>query len=165
MLADILKQAWQDVSPSLKAYKQEVDDLRAAPGEVVEDETIQTLHARLIESRRSQDRLEAIVADLGLVKSRCKTALAEAQAAYDDAWREKMLSTRIGEYTSAQERNATYAAAALKELMVLRKTQKMLTEVEEMYDYALFKYRGLDSSRRDVETRMRLLNIEGMLEH
>lgn len=164
-LLALLQPLWGEASQSLKAYKAEVDELRAAPGDLGNAETPQALHERVTLSRRMQDRLEAIVADLGMVRSRCKLAVTEAQDAYDDKWRMAMLKSRTGEYASAQEKNATYAASAIDELVALRKAKRMLAEVEEVYDYALFKFKGLDGSRRDTESVLRMVSVETTLRH
>lgn len=163
-MLETISSLWDELAPTLKAYKAEVDVLRSTPGPVREDEQLDALYTRLVLTRRCQDRLEAIAADLGMVRSRCKIAVSEAQDAYDDRWREVMINSKVGEYSSAQERNATYTAGAVNELVHLRRAKRMLADVDEIYDYSMFKFRGLDSSRRDTESRIRMLNVESMLE-
>jgi len=153
-----------EVASNLKPYRVEADELRAAPGEVDIDEHVSGLHERLIRSRRAQDRMETLLAELGLIKSRVKMAVVEAQNSYDDQWRNVMERTRIGEYTSAKERDSTYAAGSIEQLIKLRKAQRMLAEVEEVFDYVQLRFRGLDTARREIELRIRIISLESSLE-
>jgi hypothetical protein len=156
-MANLLAQVselWADINPGLKQWKVELDGLRDC-GEFSDGEIAQHTYDRLVMMTRALSRMEKIVADIGLVRSRVKIAVDEAQNAYDDRWREVMQSTRIGEYTSAQERNATYTASSVQQLLALRRAQRMYADIQELYDYAMFRYRGLDNERRFTDSLLR----------
>lgn len=154
---------WKLVNPKLAELAVEANDLRDI-GKTAEDETLDQLHQRLVRARSNQDRLESIVAELGRLRSRARVKTAEAQDAYDDKWREVMNATKIGEYSSAKEREGIYATGAINQLIALRSAKRTQADVEEVYEYCLLKYRGLDAARREVDSRVRLINVQGMLE-
>lgn len=154
-LYDRFQQLWSELDPALKAYRTEATELRDAPGEVTHGESLQQLHDRLVNTRRSLDRLEGIIADVGLVKSKCKQMVDDLQETYDQAWIAVMQRTRIGEYTSAKERDATYTAGALEERVRLRRGQRILDDINSIHEFCLTKFRGLTASQRDTETRLR----------
>lgn len=155
---------WEDLKPELAKLKDEATELRESVGEPDINETPSDLHERLIRQRRAQDRLEAIVADLGSVLSRCQILVSDLENVYEDQWRDTMQKTRIGEYTSAKERDATFAAGSIQQLINLRKAKRFAADVEEVYTYVKFKYYGLDKARRDTEARIKLLSFESHLE-
>lgn len=164
MLLDTLTPLWAEVSPALTNYREQAKRLRDSQEPPSIDETPGQIHGRIVNTRIALDELETILADVGLVRSRVEQAVAEAQEAYDDQWRATMERTQIGEYSSAQERNATYTTGAVDELIKLRRAKKLLAEVKEVYDFCQIKYRGLDAARIDTINRAKLFNITGYLE-
>lgn len=154
---------WSTINPKLAALAVEANELRTI-GLSNESETLSDLYERLLRARQSQDRLEAIVAELGRLRSRARIQVAQANDTYEDAWRAVMDKTKIGEYSSAKEREAMYTSGAVQELINLRKAKRLAADVDEVYEYCLLKYRGLDAARREIDSRVRLINVQGMLE-
>lgn len=163
MLIDTLAPLWADTSESLMLYVKKVNELRLSAGPSASDETISHLHERLVETRNALDEIESYLSDVGQVRARCRQAVYEAEQAYDDAWRATMERTKIGEYTSAKERDATYTTGAVDELVRYRKAKKILADVEEAYEAIQLRYRGLDNARRDIDSRTRMMGIEATL--
>ena len=163
-LSDSFKQLWADIDPALLNYREEAKALRASVEPPSESDSLDTIHARMVGSRRALDRMEAILAELGLIRSRLRQLVAELQESYDEAWRKAFDSTRVGEYMSAKEKDAQYALKSLDQLASLRKGEKWLNQAEEVYDYVNLKYRGLLSAHRDYETRIRIITLPGGFE-
>lgn len=136
MISETFSTLWDELVPTLKEYRREAEEVRT---------TISESYVSGVESRVALDRLETIVADLGLIRSRCRIVVSENEDAYEDAWRSTMHKTRIGEYTSAKERDATYTTGAVEQLIALRRAKRMLADVDEVYEYCLIKYRGAKS--------------------
>lgn len=155
---------WSELNPKLAALAIEANTLRELPGVSSESEGISDLHGRLVRTRQAQDRLEAIVADIGRVRSRVRLMVSDAKDAYDDAKITAMQRNRIGEYTSAEERSLTLKAASFDEYRILKQAERKEAEVTEVFDYCQLKYKGLDSARRDIDTRIRLISLQSSLE-
>lgn len=155
MLVQEFAQLWADFNPRLAELTAEVAALRGSVSVPEVDATVSQLHDALVEAGQALDRIEMILAEVGRARSRARVAAAEAQDAYDDQWRTVMQRTRVGEYSSAQERNATYAAGSFDQLLVLRRVKRMLADVEEAFDYINLKHRGMVASTRELDSRMR----------
>jgi hypothetical protein len=155
---------WEDMDETLKQWRNEAVELRESiPAPSVSD-NIHSLHEQIVAARRAQDRLESIVGDLGLLRSRLRKLVAELQAEFDDKFAQNVINDRVGEYSSAKAQDARYSAGALVELRNLRKAKKMLLDVEDVYDYVNLRFRGTDSARRDIDSRIRIINLESQLE-
>lgn len=155
---------WDELDPKLASLVVEARELREAVSQSKETDSVSTMHANLLAGRRSLDRLEAIVAEVGRLRARAKISVSDAKDAYEEAMIAVMQKTRIGEYTSADERRMTYKAACFDEYRTLRKAEKYEAAIAEVYDYCLMRYRGLDSSRKDLDTRIRLISLQSALE-
>lgn len=148
-------QLWADFNPRLAELTAEVAALRASVTVPEAEATVSELHDTLVAADQALDRVETILAEVGRARSRTRVAVAEAQDAYDDQWRTVMQQTRVGEYSSAQERNATYQAGSVEQLIILRRVKRMLADVEESFDYINLKHRGLVAAARELDSRMR----------
>lgn len=160
MLYVQFKELWSDLDSMLRKYRDEVTELRDAAGPVHHSESMIQLKDRLTTNRQSLDRIEAIIADVGLVRAKCKQMVAELEESYEQRWAEVMGQTRVGEYTSAKERDATYATGAIQERVNLRRGEKILADISSVHEFCLTKFRGLSTAQRDTETRLKLFNVE-----
>lgn len=157
MLTVEFPQLWAELNPRLGELAIEANELRQSPGVSEVSEDIVSLHERLVLARQAQDRLEAIFAEVGRLRSRARIVVSERQDMYDDRWRTVMESTRIGEYDSAKEKNARYDAGAIQQLIDLRRAKRVAADVDEVWEYINLKYRGLDTARREIDSRMKTL--------
>lgn len=155
---------WDDMDSSLKAWRDEARQLREIADDIDLSDSVQDLHEQLVNFRRAQNRTEAILADAGLVRSRVRKLTDDLLAAYEDKFAENVLNDRTGEYQSAKAQDARYKAGALTELRNLRRAKQMLADVEEVFEFVNIKHRGLDSARRDIDSRIRIISLESQLE-
>jgi hypothetical protein len=129
------------------------------------DESVQDLHETLVQCRAVRDRLEQMVSLLGLKKSQAHSTAVEAQQTFQDAWDEAANSSKVGEYSSAKEREATYNAQCLVQLIAARKAKRAEDDLAGVYDFCQSKLRGVDAIRRDLDARIKMLSMIGFLEH
>jgi hypothetical protein len=155
---------WAEINPRLGELAVEAKELRESPGVSDVSEDVADLHDRLVSARQAQDRLEAILSEVGRLRSRARIAVSERQDEYDDQWRTVMEKTRIGEYDSAKEKNARYDAGSIQQLVNLRRAKRAAADVDEVYEYINLKYRGLDAARREIDSRVRMLTVANQLE-
>lgn len=157
--------ATEEVPETLARLATEADTLRRAvvfDGDV--GDSVTTLHERAIAMRRSQDRLEEITATLGRMRSQARRIVADAQDAYDDKVAEAIAGSQREEYSTAVERNASYDLVALAEKIKLRRAKRVLSQVDEVYEFVNMKNRGLIGARFDMDGRFRMMSFEMRLE-
>jgi hypothetical protein len=155
---------WEGIDPTLKEWREEARELRESVGELNGGDSLQTLHEHLIAARRAQTRLEALMADCALLRSRIRKLLLDLDAVYEDKFAENVLNDRTGEYQSAKAQDARYKAGALSELRNVRQVKNWLTDVEEVYEFIRTKYWGLDAVRDDLKSLVRIISLESQLE-
>jgi hypothetical protein len=146
---------WAELNPKLAELVAEVAALRASVTTPDSDSAISDLYEAMVAAGQAQERVEAILAEVGRARSRARIVVSERQDEYDDQWRNTMINTRIGEYDSAKEKNARYDAGSIQQLVNLRRAKRMLADVEEAFDYVNIKFRGLSTAARDIDSRMR----------
>lgn len=127
-------------------------------------DSITTLHERLVMLRKVQDRLEEITAGTGRLRAKCRAAMVQAQDAYDDKVSASIQGSKREEFSSAVERNSSYDLAAMDEKIVLRRAKRLLAQADEVFDYVNMRHRGVDSTRRDIDLRFRMMSFEMRLE-
>jgi plasmid stabilization system protein ParE len=162
MTAVTEEQATQ-LSDQLAAFCNEAAELRASPGPSDINETLPDLHARLVRSRQAQDRIEEI---LGLIIRLRGVTRKRARACKDeleDKLGRVIRGTKTAEYSTAREREAAYEVGAFEEKRAWRAAEKMLANVEMAYEFVQLKHRGIDTARRDIETRVRIVSLDGRL--
>ena len=153
-----------DLESKLAALATEAKELRESVVEPKQTDSVSTMHASLLAARRALDRLEAIVADVGRLRARARARVAEAKDEFDEATIQAMQKSKIGEYSSAEERRMTYKAASFDQFRALRQAEKQEALISEVYDYCYMRYRGLDGARKDLDTRIRLITLQTSLE-
>lgn len=121
------------------------------------------LHIALVQHRKALDSLEAVVARTGRWKAHADRLVAERLEALDDA---ELNATRLkDDYSSALEKNMHIRTQSLEQRVAHRKAVRFRDEVAEVHQYVTTLYRGLDGSRRDLDTRLRLISLQTQLEH
>jgi hypothetical protein len=102
-----------------------------------------------------------------LLKGRVDQAVADRKDAHDDRWNAEATSGKVGfAYGDAapRERYAKYASKTVNEKIALRKAEMLSRQVDTAMELVRMYRFGLDSIRRDLDTRIRLMSIEGRLE-
>lgn len=105
---------------------------------------------------------------LSMMRGRAQQAVADAKAAYEDAWADATTRQRPGfgnEYLSAKERDARHSLLCIEQQMSLRKVEKVERSVANVYEYVRIALRGIEGVRRDLELRIRLVTMEDRLDH
>lgn len=125
------------------------------------------LHDHLVRVRASLDRVEGLQTDLVVLKGKVANKHAILKANYEDAWGASATSRRqsfSSDYSSAKERDAHHDLAAMKDKVALRQFEVVVRDVDTALEVVRTCHRGLDATRRDIDTRIRLLSVETQLE-
>jgi hypothetical protein len=163
-LADLLKQLSADISPALEHAVRSMRDLRDEVGIGELDDPV-SLHEQLKKNRKAMDRAETFVAELGRLHSKAVIAEEDHKGYLEDAEATALQKAGPAEdYSSGRERNARLAVMVMDEKIALRKVARQRAEIQEALEYARTLFRGMDASRRDVETRLRMITLETGLE-
>jgi hypothetical protein len=144
----------------LVALKENLDE---AIGQPHEAETPAEMHVRLIRTRATMTSVAAVLGSLVQLRTGAKVALDAAAGDLEDA-EVATVGSQIKmteDYSSAKEKNARLGAATIEQRLAQRRAQKNLTMVTGVYDYAMVYHRELDRAVRDVETRIRIITLEG----
>jgi len=131
------------------------------------DDSPMALHATLLDVRARYDRVEAILAQMMERHGRTRALLHEAREAADDAWDAAATSKRTNalDYMAGRERVAHVNVENLAERRRVRALERIEMILDSAVQQARLAHRGLDTVRRDLDTRIRLLTLETRLEH
>lgn len=165
-VAEILAQLHKDLPPKLSAMLEEAAGLRqmVRGGDIKESPT--DLHNRLLDCRAALDRVEEILTDLSRLKAKTAQAVSERQDLYDDRYAQVATApSGHAEYSTGKEREAKYSLSLMDEQLNLRKAVRMDSELGAAVDYVKTLYWGLNGVRNDLDSRIRLIVLEGQLEH
>jgi hypothetical protein len=156
-----------DLDQKLSEYVGEAADLRFGLPEWTPEDPPTALHAQLLLTRQALDRVEWLQARILTIKGRVDQAHADRKAALDDKWNREATSRKIGFQwgdAAPRERYAQYSLKTVNETVELRKIEALSRRVDTALELVRMYRFGLDSNRRDLDTRIRLLSIEGRLE-
>jgi len=124
------------------------------------------LHKRLLQARACIDRLEAITRTISLLKGRTAIALDDAQYNLDDAYAKVVGKTRRGDdYSTGKEREAGYSVGTVAEQVAWRRAKTADREAYTALEFCRSCQKGAESVRWDLDTVIRLLTLEGRLDH
>lgn len=128
-------------------------------------DAVPELHEQLLHNRSRIDYLESLTSRMLLVRSRSQQAVSDAKAAVDDAVMNTAAkpSSRLGEYASAKEKEVHFALGAVEQTMTLRKAERLHRDVDSTWDYCRVLLRGAEQVQRDLEIRLRMLSVTGVL--
>jgi hypothetical protein len=150
----------------LAAIITEAGKLRSSvePGHI--SDTPQEIHSAILHTRAVLDRLEALTAHVGGKHALAVQQAEDCKAALQDKWNQSATAPQgFGHSDSApRERYATYSLLTVQEDLNLRVAEREERKFAATLDLLRLMYRGVDGHRRDLELRVRLINIEGMLE-
>lgn len=159
-LSDLLKQLSAELAEGLEHAVRTMADLRAEVG-IGDDDAPTSLHDQLVKNRKAMDRAETFVAHLGRLHSRAQVAEADLKGELEDAEAKALQEAGPAEeFSTARERNARLAVRTLDQRIALRKVARQRAEINEALEFARTLYRGMEASRRDVETRLRMITLQ-----
>lgn len=155
-----------NIEEQLAAWITEAHELRYEIGPGHQGETLLEIHAKLIVARGNLDRLEEILVNIIRLNGKLKQAVADAKGKLDDAWDKAANGKNIGfsfDGPAPRERYAEYNLRTVHETVEARQAEKVQRQVDTALDVVRTWHRGLDSARRDLETRIRLISLESSL--
>lgn len=164
-LGKMLDALCADLTPTCTKVLGEITALRELVHVGETHDTVPDLHEQLLHNRAQIDIMEALTARMLLTRSRTQQAVSDAKGAVDDAMMNTATkpSARLGEFASAKEKEAHYMLGAVDQTMTLRKAERLHRDVDSTWDYCRVLLRGAEQVQRDLETRMRMLSVAGVL--
>lgn len=120
------------------------------------------LHEALIAHRRALDSMEPCVVALQRMHSRARDAATECRHKLEDA--ETKASALRDEYTTAKEKDIHIRTQTVEERVALRRAERSREVFWDALEIGRIRHRGLNDSRRDLETRIRLISLTTSLE-
>jgi hypothetical protein len=164
-LSGLLKSLSEELPEALKHAILTVSDLRAQVGVGELDGSPADLHKQLVKNRQAMDRTETFMAQLARLHTRAQIAEQDLAAELEDAEAQAVKKAgAVEEYSTAKERNARLNLHTIDQKIALRKATRQRAEISEALEYVRTLYRGMEGSRRDVETRLRMITLEGGLD-
>ena len=141
----------------------EAANLPADLGAPNQGESLSDLHQRLLVTRSAMTRVGELAGELTLLSGRVKRILIDRKGDLDDQEAEVVSARRAltEDYSSAKERNARIAAKTLNGRRRVRQAEKLLADVEAALFYTRDRHRELDRAVRDIDTRLRILAMDG----
>lgn len=154
----------QQLQDRLAEMCNEAAELRASAGESSTEETLTDLHERLIRCRQAQDRIEEILGKLVRLRGIARKQARARKDELEDQLSQIIRASRPVEFSSVREREARYDVDAFEQKRAWRNAERTLANVEMAHEFVTLVYRGIDSARRDVEVRVRLVSLDSRLE-
>ena len=156
-----------DLEPHLVRWVEEAIALRKkVTGVFSNDDGPRRVHDALLHARAVLDRSEEILVMLTRLKGRTHVSYVAARRALREAEDKAYQSRSVGfeQYVSAREREAWVSTQTMPERMEFARAEKLDLEVELALDAVKVIHRGIDSVRRDADTRLRFMTFERQLE-
>jgi len=158
-----MAERWEE---QVAAWVTEAHELRfeIAPGD--QTQTLTEIHSLLLAARGNLDRIEEILVSLVRMNGKAKQAVADHQNALGDAWDQQAGGRNVSFSFSdpaPRERYAQYNQRTIHETVEARQAERVHRQMETSLEAVRIMYRGLDSARRDLETRIRLISLESAL--
>jgi hypothetical protein len=148
---------------ALLADVQESYDLGDVLSPPSQGESLSDLHNRLIQVRSRQTRISDIVGDLVRLQSTLRKSVIDKEGELEEAQSGVVVEKKwaVEEFRSAAEKNARLAGKTVEQKIAVRAAKKLLLDVDSSLEYARVKHRELGSQVNDVNTRLRIINLDG----
>lgn len=162
------------IAQRMTEFLKEATDLRYSiklPGDTVE---LSKLLASLQDHRARLDRLEHILTTCVIRKAQAVLAVKAANDDLSDKWdenisdqkKQKSVSLVVGnQFEAPKEKYATANLATFEQRRLVRTAEEELVWIETTIDALQKMYRGLDSSRQDILTRIKAIPVVNNLEY
>jgi len=129
-----------------------------------EIETPEALYDNLKSGRHVVDRLEYILVQTMLAKSRIDQMKAQCAAEVEDAEIDVSAQRATNDFTSARDRGIEVNTKTITQRRKLRKITELALQASSVLEAIKTMHRGADSYRRDIDTRLRAITISTALE-
>lgn len=127
-------------------------------------ESLLDLHNRLLTVRSRQQSVSEVLTNLLKTQAGVRKLVLECKSILDSAEANAVGTTKpafVEDFSSAKERNAKLMAKTLEERMSLRSAEKLQIDTDAALAYVQQVYRDLGNQAQDVQTRIRILGMEG----
>lgn len=161
-LADLLVQMAGSTTAALKVAAERAHAAREVLKDGADLRSPADLHDRLLLCRHVTDQLEEEMAGLIMFMAKVNQAVADRKGEIEDA--EIAAKVPKEEFASARDKGVMLNAATISARIKLRKAERMQREMASTLEYVRTLHRGADSTRRDVETRLRAVTLTSHLE-
>ena len=154
------------ISGELTKIAAEAVDVRDRMETGTIDDDVVRLHEMLVHNRAGLDRLQAIAAALVLRKARASAHLRACQADLDDAYMKAATKKTVGfsDYATAKEKDAHFSLGTVAETMEQRKAENAFRDVEAVAEFVRTILRAAEGAHRDLELRVRMINLSSQLD-
>lgn len=128
------------------------------------------LLAKLLDVRRSMDRVEELLFKSLRIRARISRINTSIQADVEDKWDQAVKNTRSNsvirgsDMVGPRERYADANLSTLVERREARRVAALASTADEAVDVIRLSLRGLDSMRQDLSTAFRAMSFESNLE-
>jgi hypothetical protein len=124
------------------------------------------LHTQLVGARKSLDRAEWILATVGRLHGIARETLVHSKRTLKVTEDVALQSRGKGfpDFVSTRERLAWLAGRTIDEETELMKTEVVYERLSTVMDELRLLHRGIDSYRRDIDTRLRILTWDRSLD-
>jgi hypothetical protein len=155
-----------DLTDLLTGWLQECHTLRGQIEKPDLADGVHAIHRQLLSARRALDRMEAHLTRLIRLKARTNAVFQSAKWTLEEAEAKAYDSRKLtfNEYATGKEKEAWVATQTTIEKMALRKALLRDSEVGAALEEVKVLHRGVDSIRRDADTRLRIITFERSLE-
>lgn len=130
-------------------------------------ETLADLHNRLLAIRARQQRVSELVGTLIRIQANVRKLVLDRKSELSSAEAKVTVPTKsvfqADDYSSAMERNAKLKGKTLEERIALTAADKLQVDADAALAYAQNAYRELGNQAYDVNTRIKVLGMEGTL--
>jgi hypothetical protein len=155
-----------DLSPRLLKWVSECSAIRKALDKPDLADGPHALHKQLLQARRGLDRIEEVLTQLVALRGRTRAGMLGAKWALEEAESKAYTSRKIafGEFTTGREKEAWVYTQTVIEKLGLNRLTLLDEEVGATLEIVRTLHRGIDSFRRDTDSRLRLITFERSLE-
>lgn len=155
-----------DLSPRLLQWVAECTAIRRAVDKPDLGDGPHALHKQLLQARRGLDRIEEVLTQLVALKSRTRTGMQAAKWSLEEAESKAYNSRKVafGEFATGKEKEAWVYTQTVPEKLALNRLMLLDEEVGATLEVVRTLHRGIDSVRRDTDTRLRIITFERSLE-
>lgn len=129
-------------------------------------ESLLDLHNRLLIVRARQGQVSEVVGNLIMIQSKARKLVLDRRSDLVSAEAKATALTKqpfVEDFSSGKERNAKLMAKTLDESIALTAAEKLQVDADATLSYAQNIYRELGNQAYDVNTRIKVLGMEGTL--
>ena len=159
---------------TMSEYVQEAAELRYKAPKVTENADQSVLLAALQDYRARLDRIEYLMVRAILRKGEAYIALKNAQEAASNSWDESLVRSKgkktanlvtAQEFVAPREKYADANLETLEERRAVRMAEDEFSWADTSVDALQKMYRGLDSARQDLLTRIKAIPMVNSMEY